>query len=119
MEFHIIKLVFFPTRLFLWVTIRQPCCQILHNESFKSVKYVSPEILTSLRTKNSLNSGSLSEMASRTIGLVSSPVLKLMEPDVLVNSWFSSRGVTESLANSCQKTVTLPKCPRDRRILGQ
>lgn len=79
----------------------------------------SPEILTSLRTKNSLNSGSLSEMASRTIGLVSSPVVKVMEPDVLVNSWFSSRGVTESLANNCQKTVTLPKWPLARRTLGQ
>lgn len=79
----------------------------------------SPEIFTSLRTKNSMNSGSLSEMASRTIGLVSSPVVKVMEPDVLVNSWFSSRGVTESLANSCQKTVTLPKWPLARRTLGK
>lgn len=77
----------------------------------------SPETLTRLRTKNSLNSGSLSEMASSTIDLVSSPVVKVMEPEVLVNSWFSSKGVTESLANSCQKTVTLPKWPLSRRTL--
>ena len=68
--------------------------------SVKSITFLlnSPEILTSLRTKNSLNSGSLSEIASRTMGLDSSPVVKVMEPDVLVNSWFSSSGVIESLA---------------------
>lgn len=89
--------------------------------SYKYITFIlnSPEILTRLRMKNSLNSGSLSEMACRVIGLVSSPVVKVMKPDVLVNSWFSSRGVTESLANSCQKTVTLPKCPLARRTLGK
>lgn len=78
----------------------------------------SPEIFTSLRTKNSLNSGSLSEMASRTIGLVNSPVVKVMEPFVFVNSCPSSRGVSESLANSFQKTITLPKWPLARSTLG-
>lgn len=76
-----------------------------------------PEILVNLRMKNSLNSGSLSERASRVMGLVFSPIVKVMKPDVLVNSWFSSKGVTESLTNNCQKTVTFPKWPLARKTL--
>lgn len=67
-------------------------------------------MLTRLRTKYSLNSGSLSEMASKAMGFVTSPVVKMMNPEVLMNSWPGSKTVLWS--DSSQETVTLPKCPR-------